>query len=101
MLKALLWRVEGPSLQRILQHNSSWLPGGPSNGAASTEGGRIIAPGRVSSSTGGFGGGGGGGGGQWHKAETELPEHTLLRRKEVRPKHRQQIRPLRGRNSDV
>ena len=59
MLKALLWRMDGPGLLRFLQHSSSWRQVGPGSRAEPVSGE------------------------QWCKGDSQLPTDALLRRKEV------------------
>lgn len=59
MLKALLWRMDGPSLSRFLQHSSSWHQGGTGSGAEPVDGG------------------------QWCKVDGQPPTDARVRRKKV------------------
>jgi len=84
-LRALLRRLEGPDLRRLLRNNAGWVPAGADGQGRSTAGGpqMLLTPERVV-----CGGGGWAGaevaGWPWRAVEPALTDSALHRRSEVR-----------------
>ncbi len=85
-LRALLRRLEGPDLRRLLRNNAGWVPAGADGQGRSAAGGPqlLLTPERVVCGGGGWATGPQGARWPWRAVKPALADSALLRRSEVR-----------------
>jgi hypothetical protein len=84
-LRALLRRLDGPALDRLLRNNAGWVPAGSDDRGLSADGRtqHLLTPERVVCAGGGWGTVGLGAGQSWRAVEPPLTESGRIRRRQV------------------